>query len=110
MGVTSRGIEYPDPSGMPKRADLETLATSTDAALGGLFKTGRTVVTTNASGVATIAHGLGRVPTFANAGGLNNSTRAAVTSESTTTITVHVVSASTGANFVGNITLRWLVA
>ena len=34
MGTTSRGIVYPDPSGVPSRAALQALATSTDTATG----------------------------------------------------------------------------
>lgn len=33
MGTTSRGIVYSDPSGIPKRADIQTLAESADAAI-----------------------------------------------------------------------------
>ena len=34
MVTTSRGIVYPDPSGVPSRAALQTIATSTDTAIG----------------------------------------------------------------------------
>ena len=34
MGTTSRGIIYPDASGVPSRSALQALATSTDTAIG----------------------------------------------------------------------------
>lgn len=34
MGTTSRGIVYPDPSGVPSRAALQTVAVTADAAIG----------------------------------------------------------------------------
>lgn len=33
MSTTPRGIYYPDPSGVPRRADFEDLATTSDAAI-----------------------------------------------------------------------------
>lgn len=34
MALTPRGIYYPDPSGVPKRQDLQDMATTADTALG----------------------------------------------------------------------------
>lgn len=114
MGNTARGITYPDPSGVPSRAALQTMAETADTAIGtaadGLMKVGRINVTTSSSGVATINHTLGRVPVWADASLTTETYRVAVTAESSSTITVKVVNASTGAAYVGTITVRWMVA
>lgn len=39
MGTTSRGIDYPDPSGIPARSDLQELAESVNAALDTIMST-----------------------------------------------------------------------
>lgn len=114
MGTTAKGIVFPDPSGVPSRAAFEELAESADdaigAAVGGAFDVGAQAVTTSAAGLATLSHGLGRVPVVPFATVPSAAFRAAVTAVTDTTLTVHVVTASSGANFAGNVSIRWFVA
>lgn len=118
MGTTPNlGIEYPDPSGVPSRKSwvedpMKSADAKVQAALDALFKRGRTPVNiaSGANGLATITHTLGRVPVFADAALGTTTYRAAVTATSDTTITVHVVNASTGVNIVGNVIITWLIA
>ena len=58
MGTTTKGIQYPDPGGVPSRSALQTLATSTDTAVEawfrGRFRSGTTTVVTDGSGTAVV--------------------------------------------------------
>lgn len=113
--ATPLGIYKPDGSTVANIEEIVSeVADTTDAAItavvGGLMQVGRNSATTNSSGRVNIPHALGRVPVYSNANGLSSSTRMVVTGETDTNITVHVTSASTGADFVGNVTVRWLVA
>lgn len=120
MGTTANlGIVYPDPSGVPSRLNwVENPIKSVDAQvaayvtaqLNNLMRSGSSTVTANASGIATINHPLGRTPNFAVASLPTATYRAAVTARAGSTITVHVVNATTGANYAGSITVMWLVA
>lgn len=56
MGTTSKGIIYPDPSGVPRRQDLQDLATSADTAIPSIQSGTSTSVTVagGASGTVTV--------------------------------------------------------
>jgi len=120
MGTTTNlGIVFPDPSAVPSRLNWvenpiksvdEKVAAYVTAQLNNLMRSGSSTITTNGSGVATINHPLGRTPNFAVASLTTATYRAVVTARTSTTITVNVVNATTGANYVGNITVMWMVA
>ena len=70
----------------------------------------RQVVTTNASGRAVISHSLGVSPGYAASFLETTAYRSAIVAKTSTTITVEVVNAATGALFAGNIAVSWEVA
>ena len=114
MGTTARGITYPDPSGVPSRAAMQTIAETTDTAIGAslnaLLRTGRTVVTTNSSGNATITHPLGRIPGYDDAAVDTTTIAVAVVARTATYITIKATTIATGANYAGGLTVKWMVA
>lgn len=74
------------------------------------LRTGVNAVTAPSTGLITLDHTLGRTPQVAIAATATSAYRATVTAKTATTITVHVVNATTGANFAGNISIMWLLA
>lgn len=101
-------IPYPDPTDHP--SNYPALAAAAAALIDSrLPKSGGGTVSTNASGVTTIAHGLGRGPAFAAVETFSASWRCTVTARSATTLTVAITNATTGAALAsGSITVTWL--
>lgn len=75
-----------------------------------IVRGGTTAVTTDASGNAVIAHGLGRLPVSMLATAVNGLFVVGAVTATTTTFTVNVRNNNgTGSVFAGNIVIRWIV-
>lgn len=106
--TTIHGIPYPtagDPlSGFPAVAMASAGAIDSKLPVA-IART----LTTAANGQVNTPHTLGRVPTYAAATAPTIAFRAAVVASSSSSVTVHVVNATTGANYAGSISIQLLL-
>lgn len=113
MGSTAKGLRYPDPTQAVANVDqyIQNLASDVDGALpGAKMRAGAASVTTNASGQATINHGLGAVPIVVVASSTNSDNYAVLPATYTATqfsVTVRLVTTGAVVASTANITIRW---
>lgn len=123
MATTDRGIYYPDPSGVPKRKDLEDLAKTADTAINdvgsktGAFASGTATVTLTAQNQnsVTITFPAGRftsaprvVATISNGASGSSKLQAMVTNKSTSGATIFARTGDGTTTSSTNVTIDWI--
>jgi hypothetical protein len=111
MPSNTPNFDLPYPLGSEPVADGDDAIRLLALAVDSLVKGASTVITTDASGNATVTHGLGRAPlTVVAVTGVNSGTGwlVSTTAVTATTFTVNVRNSTTGALYTGGFTIRWI--
>lgn len=96
MGATTHGIIYPDPSDVPSRSALETLAESVETALTSTVRAGAISTTSDATGQVTVTHGGSTIPKSIQLSGRNSGWEVYLIALTATTFTVKMLGRSSG--------------
>lgn len=111
MGTTAKGYPYPEATDLVGNTHLaiKALADKVNDQLTTETKAGVNTVTTSASGDATINHGMGGVPTWANAQVTTGDNRVAIlTGLTATQLTFKIRQVTDGATINStSVGLRW---